>query len=56
MIFIGDGCERIGIVVYEIMYVLGFFYEYIRFNRDKYIKIDWINIEEGSDMGDVFYI
>lgn len=38
------------------MHALGFFHEHTRPDRDKYIKIDWTNIEEGSDMGDAFYI
>lgn len=38
------------------MHALGFFHEHTRPDRDKYIKIDWTNIEEGSDKGDAFYI
>lgn len=47
-ISIGVGCERIGTVVHEIMHSLGFFHEHTRPDRDKFIHIDWSNIERGN--------
>jgi len=41
---LGEGCLEVGIAVHEIMHSLGFFHEQSRRDRDKYIKINWSNV------------
>ena len=48
VISIGFGCERLGTIVHETMHALGFFHEHTRPDRDKYVKLDWGNIEQGK--------
>jgi hypothetical protein len=51
IVSLGTGCLDRGHVIHEIMHALGFFHEHSRFDRDKYIKVLWWNIQEG-----LFYI
>ena len=45
---IGLGCERVGIIVHELMHALGFGHMHSNGNRDKYIRINWDNIHPDS--------
>lgn len=48
LISIGVGCGIIGIVLYEIMYVVGFFYISFCYDRDLYVVIILENIIFGN--------
>ncbi|CAB3998734.1 zinc metallo ase nas-4-like, partial [Paramuricea clavata] len=47
IVSLGNGCLDRGRAIHEIMHTLGFFHEHSRFDRDKYIKVLWWNIQEG---------
>ena len=47
-ISIGRGCETKGIVIHEILHLLGFYHEQSRPDRDRYIKVHLENIAYGK--------
>lgn len=44
----GDGCQYVGFVFYEFGYVIGYFYEYNRFDCDDVVNVMWDNIQYGK--------
>ena len=55
VVSLGDGCLDRGHVIHEIMHALGFFHEHSRFDRDKYVKILWWNIQRGMERNFLSY-
>ena len=53
-ISIGNGCERLGTVLHEMMHTIGFIHEQSRPDRDKYIKVFYDNIKPG-EISNFFY-
>ncbi|KAI1712845.1 astacin (Peptidase family m12A) domain-containing protein [Ditylenchus destructor] len=43
---LGPECWRKGIILHEIMHVLGFFHEHSRHDRDEFIQLNFANIQE----------
>lgn len=49
-ISIGNGCERLGTVIHEMLHTIGFIHEQSRPDRDKYIKVLYENIRSGKNV------
>ncbi|KAI1290325.1 Astacin-like metalloprotease toxin 1 [Halotydeus destructor] len=44
MMTLGRGCENVGIMVHELMHVIGFYHLHQRYDRDKYLHVHWNHI------------
>ena len=49
-ISIGNGCERLGTVIHEMLHTIGFIHEQSRPDRDKYVKVLYENIKSGKNV------
>lgn len=47
-ISIGDGCERKGTVIHEMLHSIGFIHEQSRPDRDRFVNVLWQNIKKGT--------
>jgi len=52
---IGNGCERKGTVMHELLHALGFWHEQSRTDRDNYVTIHFDNIQKGSSIIMFYY-
>ena len=48
-ISIGNGCERLGTVIHEMMHTIGFVHEHSRPDRDDYVWVLEDNIKAGKE-------
>lgn len=48
-ISIGNGCERVGTVLHEMLHTIGFIHEQSRPDRDEYIRVFYENIKSGLE-------
>ncbi|GIY85433.1 zinc metalloproteinase nas-13 [Caerostris darwini] len=46
---LSDGCYSQGVILHELMHLLGFVHEQNRPDRDQYVMINWDNIQEGKE-------
>jgi hypothetical protein len=44
VVSLGHGCENFGIILHELMHVVGFYHLHQRHDRDKFLNIHWDNI------------
>lgn len=44
IVSLGHGCENFGIILHELMHVVGFYHLHQRSDRDKFLNIHWDNI------------
>ena len=46
---LASDCMKKGIVMHELIHVIGFFHEQSRTDRDDHVKIVWDNIIDGAE-------
>ena len=45
---LSDGCQLVNIILHEFMHAIGFFHEHSRRDRDRYIRVNWENIDQSK--------
>ena len=49
VVSLGSGCVQHGVVLHELLHVLGMWHEQSRYDRDQYVRILWQNIAPGKE-------
>jgi hypothetical protein len=49
VVSLGSGCVQHGVVLHELLHVLGMWHEQSRYDRDQYVRILWQNIAQGKE-------
>ena len=48
IVSLGDGCSHTSTAMHELMHAVGFFHENTRYDRDRFVKVLWWNIQYGK--------
>ncbi|KAJ8322055.1 hypothetical protein KUTeg_000526 [Tegillarca granosa] len=48
VLVLGDNCFYKGVIIHELNHAAGFFHEQSRFDRDKYVQVNWENVQDGK--------
>lgn len=47
-LYLGSNCYYKGVVLHEMNHATGFYHEQSRPDRDKYVQVNWDNIQSGK--------
>lgn len=50
ILVLGDNCFYKGVIMHELNHAAGFFHEQSRSDRDKYVQVNWENVQDGTSI------